>query len=1204
MYIKQIIIQGFKSYKDQTVIEPFSPKTNVIVGRNGSGKSNFFAAIRFVLGDAYKQPMSKEERGALLHEGSGSAVMTAYVEVHFDNSDDRFPTGTPEVVLRRTIGVKKDEYTLNRKSANTKEVVNLLESAGFSRANPYYIVPQGRVTALTNMKDAERLVLLKEVAGTQVYEARRAESLKIMQDTDNKRQKIDDLLDYIRERLEQLEEEKEELRKYQDKDREQRSLQYTILVRAQQDYQRQLEKIDEQRAAGVDETDENRDVFVRREAELDALNTQINELQQQIEFRRVDRQQLDDERKEQVRERAKIELEINGLTQGQAAAQQARQQHDAELRNIQQLIQQREQDLGQIIPQYDTRKDEEASVRTQLEDARETIRRLRAKQGRLTQFKNKKERDQALQRQIDDIYEKLSTRKANSMQRTEAISDLEAELGRLETDIAEIRSRIESRGDAMQDLASEVEKAKDIHDQLADQRRELYREQNNLDPVISHAEAELRRAESQLQNLTDNNTWRGIQAVRRIKQQYNLEGVYGTLGELFQVREQYQTAVEVTAGQSLFHYVVDTDDTASRVMEILQKDRSGRVTFMPLNRLRSKPVNVPKASDAVHMVSKIQYDPKFEKAFQHVFGKMIICPNLQVASQYARSHGISAITPEGDRADKKGALTGGFHDPTRSRIDAARKEAKWRTEFEAQLARRNEIRAQVERLDQEITRALSEVKKLEQKGRNQDDSYPILREQLRNKVQELQSKRTALESLQRARENIQADERRLGEEQQAYEAEMASAFTKALTNDEEQQLETLDAQVQTLRPRLDNLSRKRSDLEARKLTLEVELNENLRPTLERLQAQEFETGPDATNASRQLPAKQRELKRVEKALNDVVSKLSEADTAIDQASTKLQQLQTNKADLQKKQEEVARRIEHHSRSVEKNMQKRSQYASRLADTNREIRDLGVLPEEAFDKYKTWDIDRILKRHHEVKEALKGFQGVNKKAFEQYNNFTRQKETLTSRRGELGNSHKAIEDLIDHLDMKKDEAIERTFKQVSREFANVFERLVPAGKGRLIIQRKSDRQVQGVEDESDEEEQRRQASSVENYTGVGISVSFNSKHDEQQRIQQLSGGQKSKSHPSLLQPNSPICCRSLRSRPRLRNPTMRSRTLLPLRRDRCQSGRPIQDRSRPNAADPFGFCGPERERGRAVHLHDFQAGDGACDGEVLWCYVHE
>jgi structural maintenance of chromosome 3 (chondroitin sulfate proteoglycan 6) len=125
--------------------------------------------------------------------------------------------------------------------------------------------------------------------------------------------------------------------------------------------------------------------------------------------------------------------------------------------------------------------------------------------------------------------------------------------------------------------------------------------------------------------------------------------------------------------------------------------------------------------------------------------------------------------------------------------------------------------------------------------------------------------------------------------------------------------------------------------------------------------------------------------------------------------------------------------------------------------------------------------------------------------EQYNSFTVQQEQLMKRREELDQSQQSIEELVQHLDQRKDEAIERTFKQVSKEFATIFERLVPAGHGRLVIQRRTDRRVDP--DESDEE----QRSSVENYTGVGISVSFNSKiADEQQRIQQLSGGQKSKS----------------------------------------------------------------------------------------------
>ena len=140
MYIKSATVHGFKSYKEPVTIH-LSPGCNVVVGRNGAGKSNFFAAIRFVLGDIFTN-LRAEERQQLLHEGAGLAVMTAYVELVFDNSDNRFPVrlalappcrirprparsdgalclspqiDREEVVLRRTVGVKKDEYFLDKK---------------------------------------------------------------------------------------------------------------------------------------------------------------------------------------------------------------------------------------------------------------------------------------------------------------------------------------------------------------------------------------------------------------------------------------------------------------------------------------------------------------------------------------------------------------------------------------------------------------------------------------------------------------------------------------------------------------------------------------------------------------------------------------------------------------------------------------------------------------------------------------------------------------------------------------------------------------------------------------------------------------------------------------------------------------------------------------------------------------------------------
>lgn len=99
--------------------------------------------------------------------------------------------------------------------------------------------------------------------------------------------------------------------------------------------------------------------------------------------------------------------------------------------------------------------------------------------------------------------------------------------------------------------------------------------------------------------------------------------------------------------------------------------------------------------------------------------------------------------------------------------------------------------------------------------------------------------------------------------------------------------------------------------------------------------------------------------------------------------------------------------------------------------------------------------QLVKKLHAVNEGLKKFAHVNKKAFEQYNNFTKQRDQLLERRQDLDKSAESIEDLVQVLDQRKDEAIERTFKQVASNFEEVFEKLVPAGKGRLIIQRRID-----------------------------------------------------------------------------------------------------------------------------------------------------
>ncbi|KAK1070015.1 Structural maintenance of chromosomes protein 3 [Friedmanniomyces endolithicus] len=1114
MFIKQIIIQGFKSYKDQTIIEPFSPKHNVIVGRNGSGKSNFFAAIRFVLNDRYQQ-MSREERGNLLHEGAGSAVMSAYVEVIFNNDDQRFPTDTPEVVLRRTIGQKKDEYSLNRKNTTRQEVMNMLETAGFSTSNPYYIVPQGRITAITNMPDSGRLDILKEVAGTKVYDERRSQSQKIMDDTEHKRTKIDELLDHIRGRLSELEEEKEELRAFQDKDRERRCLEYTIHHKDQEALTEALEKLEEDREGGVEQTDDDREALQRSEIEVEQIEAEISELQSQIKLLSEERAQLEDERKDAARQRAKIELDVQTTIDSQTSAQQARTQHANDLREVQELMAEREAELAQLLPEYTAKKEQERALRQQITDAEGAINRLYAKHGRQNQFKNKRDRDEYIRKEVNEINVLLATRKAVTMQAQEDIVEFESQIGQLETEIADMRSRIENRGDDQQRISTDVTRAKEERDRLMDQRKELWREQAKLDSVIENAKAELDKSEKFLSQMMDQSTSRGLQAVRRIVQDQNIHGAYGTLGELFEFNEKYKTAVEVTAGTSLFNYVVDNDETATRLTNVLQKEKSGRVTFVPLSRVRFNAVAIPKTSDAVHLVTKLKYDPLYELAFQQVFGKTIVCPNIQIASQYARSHQVTAITPDGDRSDKKGALTGGYYDTRRSRLDGMQREKKAREEYTQLADRKREIQDEVDAIHQQITKAMSELQKIELKRGQLEGGYGPLRDELRRREQELNSKRDGLEGRHIQRDNVEDMVRSMGEQLGSYQKELASDFKKSLSNEEERQLESLGTQVPELRKQFVQVSSERSELEGRKTTIEGELQDNLRPRLDQLQSDDADSGDASTGAigTTRLKERQRDLKRISKVHDSIQTKLNENETAIEEAQQSLQTAETTHATKIKQIEDLTRAIRNHQKTLEKGAQKRAALTSRLQDVATQIRNLGVLPDTAFTpQYTNMASNVATNRLHKVQDALKKYGHVNKKAFEQFAQFERQREVLETRRGELGKGDESIRDLIEHLDQRKDEAIERTFRQVSREFARVFERLVPAGKGRLIIQRRSDKQARqgaSAEDSGDEDdEQQRGGSGVENYTGVGISVSFNSKHDDQQRIQQLSGGQKS------------------------------------------------------------------------------------------------
>ena len=383
-------------------MEPFSPRHNVIVGRNGSGKSNFFYAIQFVLSDEFSH-LRPDQRQQLLHEGPGQRTMIAYVEIVFDNSDNRLPIDEPLVTLRRQIGLKKDQYYLNKKIVTRSDVMNVLESAGFSRSNPYYIVKQGKINQMATAPDPQRLKILREVAGTRIYDERKEESRVLLRDTENKLEKIIDLLKYIEERLQTLEGEKEELKEYQKWDKMRRSLEYTIYNNELEDARKRQRELETRRETSSLVTEKLREALQVSTDKIKELSRDLREVRTKLQTYRDEKEALQHEHSSFLKEKTRLELHIKDLKDEVEGDASSKKRAETELTTLKERITEKQAELNQIKPEYEEMKRMEEDCTRKLSLKEQKRSELYAKQGRGSQFTSKNERDNWIQNELKSL---------------------------------------------------------------------------------------------------------------------------------------------------------------------------------------------------------------------------------------------------------------------------------------------------------------------------------------------------------------------------------------------------------------------------------------------------------------------------------------------------------------------------------------------------------------------------------------------------------------------------------------------------------------------------------------------------------------------------------------------------------------------------------------------------------------------------------
>jgi structural maintenance of chromosome 3 (chondroitin sulfate proteoglycan 6) len=562
---------------------------------------------------------------------------------------------------------------------------------------------------------------------------------------------------------------------------------------------------------------------------------------------------------------------------------------------------------------------------------------------------------------------------------------------------------------------------------------------------------ELERAKKNLDHATPGDVRRGLNSIRRICADYRINGVFGPLVELVDCDEKFFTAVEVTAGNSLFNVVVENDDISTKIIRHLNSLKGGRVTFLPLNRIKAPRVNYPKDSDAIPLLKKLKFDSKFEPALGQVFGRTVVCRDLNVATRVAKNDDLDCITMEGDQVSRKGGMTGGFYDHRRSKLrfmNIIMQNTKSINEKEKEL---EDVRRQLQVIDQQITQLVTEQQRLEADWTLCKLQVEQLKQEIANANKQKHAIHKAIEYKEKLLGDIRTRIDQVRSSMSMKEAEMGTELVDHLTPEEREQLSKLNPEIKDLKEKKFAYQADRIERETRKAELEANIATNLKRRITELQATIASIDDDSLPSS--AGTKEQELDDAKLSVNEAAKELKSVCDSIDEKTKQIKKIKDEKAKLKTLEDDCKGTLQDLDKKLEELFSLRNTLLAKQDEYTKKIRGLGPLSSDAFDTYKRKNIKELQKMLHRCSEQLQQFSHVNKKALDQYVNFTEQREELQNRQAELDAGDEKIKELITVLDQRKDESIERTFKGVAHHFRDVFSELVQDGYGNLIIMKK-------------------------------------------------------------------------------------------------------------------------------------------------------
>ena len=1116
MHIRRLELQGFKSFKDKTVVH-FDDGITGIVGPNGCGKSNVVDAFFWVMGEQNARHLRGQSMDDLIFSGADKAPPASYAEVTLvlempgDLSGPNAPAGASSVdagivtasmptrevsITRKLYRSGECDYFMNKTPCRLKDIQELFMDTGVG-ARGYSIIQQGQIQKIVQAKPEDRRTMIEEVAGIVKYKLRRKESMRKLEGTNQNLLRVTDVINELDTQKRQMERQAEKARKYKEWKEKLQTIELQFNALKWEDHSNRLGTL-EQDIDSLSEADTN-------------LSTARETAEMQISQKRIELAQATKVAEEfqtkwmesgTALNNAENDLKYSEKNLSDLRASFVQLERDTEEERV--LVEslaatQEELDLEsasseeQFASADALKKEQEELASMRKRQAEETEREANAARNRLYQSGSELEKAKSsaafAEQRLAELEETTQRLTAERLERDEFLATAVAQKEAASERVSMAREESTALRERVQEIAELITQASRS---LQEQRREVARltsEQARLRTTLETLE---------LQKARHEDASKGVKALFQeiLPQRDDLkEAVQGTLADLIAVEPGMETATEAALGRAMELVITRDADAHAALSEALKAHSGGRATFADVNRLSAlrsgaegAGIEIPAQYAEVVSGPLAQFvrleGENAESAVSllaYLLDRVIAVKTAEAASALSEQFpDFSFVTTDGEifrggwfmEGGDSSSVSGAFVGRNREIAELAEKLESIGVSLE--VAQTTIIEAEAQLQDREAEKRLAE----ESLRTKQSEISQLASEEgaLNARVNEAEKAmaRFAQEeersTAEQARLQTQEKEARvkifsLETERGALEVEVArltETLTEMRASFEDAQHALMDARVKAA-----NLADQKSSLETRRRQNQNSLDQHRNRIENMLETARKRQADSESTAER--------IAEIQETLGDLRTTMVDAEANYRAAKERYDILNNEVEEQRSAAQEHGSR----ERAIKENL------LNKRLDLQRVTGDRDSLAQNTFERYgitlseyalmpETMEQVQLLRDAGEsviqeinnevtlLKEKIRKLGDVNPGAVEEYEGIVERFNLLSTQKADLEKAMKDLQSTVDRINHVSKERFERAFTEVNAHFKRVFPIIFGGGHAHLTLTNPEDMLETGVD----------------------------------------------------------------------------------------------------------------------------------------------